>query len=147
MMATAEFNIFADFNQFLVCSEGADWDDLYEKWSPTAVEEMIVCGTDYIAVGTARPAHVPVIIRIVDTPPPPDTTAQLVHECEIVVNADRVEITGVTDNGMSGGFMEARQGLYNARVSYYDLNSVDESGLQGRDRYTVELWPTSALSQ
>jgi len=142
-MVTADFNIYADFNQFVVCSEGADWGDLYEKWSPTAIEEMIVWGADYIAVGTARPAHVPVTIRISDTQPPLDRTAERFHEGEIVVNADRVEITGVTDNGMSGGYVEAHHGMYKARVSYYDLNSVDSSGLHGQDRYIVELWSAS----
>jgi hypothetical protein len=44
MATTTDFNIYADFNQFVVCSEGADWSELSEKWSPTAIEEMIVCG-------------------------------------------------------------------------------------------------------
>lgn len=140
-MITADFNIFADFNQFVVCSEGADWSDLYEKWSPTAIEEMIVCGVDYIAVGTARPSHVPVNIRISDIRPKIDTTAERVRECEISVNAERLEITGVTDNGMSGGHVESKHGIYKVRVSYYGLDSVDASGLLGQDRYVVDLWP------
>jgi hypothetical protein len=139
-MVTADFNIYADFNQFVVCSEGADWSDLYEKWSPTAVEEMIVCGADYVAVATARPSHVPVKIRISDAQPKIDTTAERVRECEIVVNAERLEITGITDNGMSGGYVESERGTYKARVSYYELDSVDASGLQGQDRYVVDLW-------
>lgn len=141
MMATAEFNIYADFSQFVVCSGGADWSDLYEKWSPAAVEKMIVCGPEYLAVGTARPAYVPVTIRIVEVPPPMDKAAERVRECEITVNADHIEITGVTDNGISGGTLHTSRGVYRARVSYYDLDSIDASGLEGQDRYAVELWP------
>lgn len=140
-MVTAEFNVFADFNQFVVCGEGADWGDLYEKWTDSTIEEMIVCNTNYIAVGTARAYYVPVTIRIAKVPFQTDLTAQRVHECRMVVNADRVEITGVTDNGLSGGYVDISRGEYQVRVSYYDLNTVDESGLQGQDRYTVELWP------
>jgi hypothetical protein len=56
-----EFEVFADFHQFLIRDPSADWGDL--RWSPQAVDEMFVQGDGYVAVGTARNMAVPVTVR------------------------------------------------------------------------------------
>ncbi|MFE8887884.1 hypothetical protein ACFYLX_18750 [Pseudarthrobacter enclensis] len=60
----AEFNLFTDYHQFTVSDPTADFSDLWEKWTDATIESMFVQGDRYIAVGTARDFHAPVLIRL-----------------------------------------------------------------------------------
>ncbi|MDQ4504319.1 hypothetical protein [Sinomonas sp. ASV322] len=139
-MATVEFefNVDTDFKQFLVFDSLADWGDLYEKWTPETIEEMFVQGDGYIAVGTMRAFHVPVVIRLGGGEPllgRSDRTSRGV----LAVPSGTLVVSGVSDNGASGGTIEVAPGTYWISVDYLDLGSIAADEISGDDRYVVTL--------
>jgi len=103
---------------------------------------MFIQGQGYVAIGTARNLNVPVTVRI--TPEEPHLDLQQwdrVIQSGLVANSDELRITGVTDNGMSGGTIPIEPGGYHVRILFAGLNTVSENGLSGDDRYVIELWP------
>jgi hypothetical protein len=133
-----EFNVFTDFNQFIVFDPTANFEDLYEKWTDETVESMFVEGDRYIAVGTMRNFYAPVLIRMESDRSlqgSVDKTAQGILE----VPSGVVKVSGPTDNGLSGGTVEVPPGTYRVEVQYLNLGSVAEDGIEGDDRYMVTL--------
>ena len=92
----AEFNIFTDFNQFIVVDSTADFGDLYEKWTDETVESMFVQGDRYIAVGTMRNLYAPVLIRFEsDRPVPAGSIGKTAHGV-LNVPSGILEVSGPT---------------------------------------------------
>jgi hypothetical protein len=134
----AEFNTFTDFNQFIVVDSNTDWGDLYEKWTDETIESMFVQGNGYIAVGTMRNLYAPVLIRLESNRPVPgsvDKTARGVLD----VPSGALRVSGVTDNGLSGGTVHVPPGTYRVLVEYLNLGSIDDLGIEGDDRYVITL--------
>jgi hypothetical protein len=134
-----EFEVFADFHQFLIGDPSADWGDL--RWSPQAVDEMFVQGDGYVAVGTARNMPVPVTVRLVGALQAVSGGWDRVREGTLRVTSGEVVVMGVTDNGASGGRLAVPSGAYRLRVLYGNLNSLSDDGLSGDDDYVIELAP------
>ena len=116
--------------------------DLADRWTQETVEAMFVQGDGYVAVGTARNTTVPVTISVEDSKPatPPDG-ADRTAAGRLSVPAGELVVTGVTDNGASGGRIAIPPGDYEVTVFFRGLDSVSEDGLSGDDRYEVVLWP------
>lgn len=133
----AEFNVFTDYNQFAVFDPTADFEDLWEKWTDDTIESMFVQGDRYIAVGTMRNFYAPVLIRV-------DSERSFTGSDKIAtgildVPSAVLEVSGPTDNGLSGGTVEVPPGTYRVEVGYFNLGSVDPSGIEGEDRYMSTL--------
>ena len=142
LLAQHQFDVFADFNQFVVCDSNADWSDLPDRWTSDALDNMFVVGPGYVAIGTARNMHVPVTVRLFDRRPDPAPDRwDKRNEAEIDLASGEALVTGVTDNGVSGGRVQIPAGQYRLRALYSGLHSLSEDGLSGDDRYVVELWP------
>lgn len=136
------FDVFADYNQFLVLDKGADWGDLASRWTDSSVEEMFVQGDRYIAVGTARPAEVPVEVRVERAEPElVDRTYDRMATGTLKLLSGQLVVMGTTDNGRSGGQVPVPPGEYRVRVLYSGLGELSEDGLDGNDSYVIEVWP------
>lgn len=141
------FDVFADYFQFLVKDSDADWGDLADRWTPDAVQAMFIQGDGYVAIGTARNMTVPVRVRIAQEAPSLDLHEwERVQEGTLTVSDGELQITGITDNGMSGGLIPIAPGVYHLRALYAGLNTVSGDGLSGSDRYEIELWPATPES-
>lgn len=141
-----EFNIFTDFKQFVVFDATADWGDLHERWTEKAVEAMFIQGEGYIAVGTARAFHAPVLVRSDASAPAAgsiDRTAQGV----LALPSGTLVVSGVTDGGARGGTVSVAPGTYRVSVDYINLGSVDAEEITGDDRYVVTLSGPTQLQQ
>ena len=130
----AEFNIFTDFNQFIVFDSTADFGDLYEKWTDETVESMFVQGDGYIAIGTMRNLHAPVLIRFESDRPVPAGSIDKTAHGVLDVPSGILEVSGSTDNGLSGGTLHVPPGTYVVSVDNHNLGSIDPDGLTGNDR-------------
>ena len=136
----AEFNIFTDFNQFTVADSTADFEDLWEKWTDETIESMFVQGDHYIAVGTMRNLDAPVLIRVdSDRPLPSGSRVDKTAEGILDVPSGLLEVSGPTDNGLSGGTLHVPPGTYRVLVEYLNLESIDDYGIEGNDRYVITL--------
>ena len=136
----ADFNIFTDFNQFTVADSTADFEDLWEKWTDETIESMFVQGDRYIAVGTMRNLDAPVLIRVdSDRPLPSGSRVDKTAEGILIVPSGLLEVSGPTDNGLSGGTLHVPPGTYRVLVEYLNLESIDDYGIEGNDRYVITL--------
>ena len=136
----ADFNIFTDFNQFTVADSTADFEDLWEKWTDETIESMFVQGDRYIAVGTMRNLDAPVLIRVdSDRPLPSGSRVDKTAEGILDVPSGLLEVSGPTDNGLSGGTLHVPPGTYRVLVEYLNLESIDDYGIEGNDRYVITL--------
>lgn len=134
----AEFNIFTDFNQFIVFDSAADFDDLYEKWTDETIESMFVQGDGYMAIGTMRNLYAPVLIRLESDRTVPGSVDKTAHGV-LDVPSGVLEVSGPTDNGLSGGTLHIPPGKYRVLVEYLNLGSIDDLGIEGDDRYVITL--------
>lgn len=134
----AEFNVFTDFNQFIVFDPTADFEDLWEKWTDETIESMFVQGDRYIAVGTMRNFYAPVLIRL-DSERLFTGSVDKVATGILDVPSGVLKVSGPTDNGLSGGTVEMPPGTYRVEVQYFNLGSVVADGIEGDDRYMVTL--------
>ena len=136
----ADFNIFTDFNQFTVADSTADFEDLWEKWTDETIESMFVQGDHYIAVGTMRNLDAPVLIRVdSDRPLPSGSRVDKTAEGILIVPSGLLEVSGPTDKGLSGGTLHVPPGTYRVLVEYLNLESIDDYGIEGNDRYVITL--------
>ena len=136
----ADFNIFTDFNQFTVADSTADFEDLWEKWTDETIESMFVQGDRYIAVGTMRNLDAPVLIRVdSDRPLPSGSRVDKTAEGILDVPSGLLEVSGPTDNGLSGGTLHVPPGKYRVLVEYLNLESIDVYGIEGNDSYVITL--------
>lgn len=135
----AEFNIFTDFNQFIVFDSTAGFADLYEKWTDETVESMFVQGDGYIAIGTMRNLYAPVLIRFESARPVPAGRVDKTAHGVLDVSSGLLEVSGSTDNGLSGGTVHVPPGRYRVLVEYLNLGSIDDLGIEGDDRYVITL--------
>ncbi|MEV7636920.1 competence protein ComJ [Pseudarthrobacter enclensis] len=134
----AEFNLFTDYHQFTVSDPTADFSNLWEKWTDATIESMFVQGDRYIAVGTARDFNAPVLVRL-DSERSFTGTVDRVMTGTLEVPSGVIEVSGPTDNGMTGGKIEVPPGSYRVEVRYFNLGSISDDGIEGDDRYMVTL--------
>lgn len=140
MTMDAEFNLFTDFNQFTVSDPTADFSNLWAEWTDEAIDAMFVQGDRYIAVGIMRNMCAPVLIRL-DSDRSFTGSVDKVMTGTLDVPSGVLEVSGPTDNGLSGGKLEVPPGTYRVEVQYFNLGSVADNGLDGDDRYMITLEP------
>lgn len=133
--------LFADYFQFYVCDE-AFKTDTGTIWDAATTDRMLALGEDLIAVGTARNMDVPVALEILDRAPPEDFESwDQVIECGVAIPSGKVIVFGCTENPDDAERLHVPPGSYAARVSYANLMTLSDDGLDGDDEYRVQLWP------
>ncbi|WP_425986002.1 hypothetical protein [Brevundimonas sp. TWP1-2-1b1] len=139
-MSVRRFEIFADYFQFYVCDE-TYVTDTAALWSP-AGDPMLAVGPDLIAIGTARNMLVPVELEILPAEPTPDPDAwDQVRDCGLRLASGTLIVFGCTDDPDQAERIDLPAGDYAARVSHGGLDTLSEDGLDGDDRYRIQLWP------
>jgi hypothetical protein len=140
-MQSFTFDIFADFYQFYIQDENADveWSD---SWTPEAISRMLAIAPGMVMIGTARNTTVPVTLEIHSLEPDLETIGwDRIVDCDLAVVSDRIVVAGCTDYLPDAARIAVATGHYRVRVSYAGLEELSEDGLDGKDRYRVQLWP------
>ena len=137
-MTEAEYNLFTDYNQFIVFDSRAQWGS--DLWTDQELEDMFIQGDGYIAVGTKRRFYASVTVRVLEGDAPA-VNADRTQRGTLSVPSGVLEVSGVTDGGLSGGSLTVPPGEYRVRVDYLNLDSVDADEIEGDDRYVVTLQP------
>lgn len=136
--------LFADYFQFHVC-DGDFRTDTATIWDEAAADRMLATGPDLIAVGTARNMDVPVILEISAAEPAVDVADwDQVIECGLALASGTLLAFGCTDDIGAAARFAVDPGSYRARISYGGLADLSDDGLDGDDRYRVQLWPGEA---
>lgn len=136
--------LFADYYQFYIQDEAADG-NLSDAWTEEAVDRLLAVAPGTVGIGTVRNMDVPVTIDILDREPKfnADKFDHIV-ECSILIESGRIVAAGCTDYFPDAARIEVRPGTYRVRISFEGLNSLSADGLEGKDRYHLQLWPASA---
>ena len=137
--------LFADYFQFYIQDEGAEG-DLSAHWTTEAVDRLLALADGTIGIGTVRNVTVPVIVKIFDSEPPVYTNNENVisqiNECDIEVSSGKIVIAGCTDYFPEAKRIELKNGIYRARIYYFNLDQISDDGLDGSDFYEIHLWLT-----
>jgi hypothetical protein len=143
--ATHEFTLFADYFQFYIQDELAEG-DLSDAWTDEAVERMLAVEDGVVGIGTVRNMDVPVTVEILDAPPPLDADRWAhVVECTLVARSPKLAIAGCTDYFPDAARIPVAPGTYRLRACFAGLDTLSEDGLEGNDRYHLQLWPAPAV--
>lgn len=135
------FNIFADYFQFYLQDEAVDG-NLSDAWPDEAVARLLAFAPGTVGVGTVRNMEVPVTLEILASSPPTNATAyDHVVECPLLVVGENLVIAGCTDYFPGATRIPVTPGTYRVRVCFSGLDSVSEDGLDGDDRYHLQIWP------
>jgi len=138
-----QLNLFADYFQFYVC-DGGFQTDTSTIWNDDATELMLAIGSDLIAVGTARNMDVPVTLEISNGEPDNDLEQwDQVIECSLNLNSGTLIAFGCTEDPKLAAHYPIEIGYYVVRISYGNLTDISIDGLDGNDKYRVQLWPGS----
>jgi hypothetical protein len=140
-MSRYELTLFADYYQFYMQDESADG-NLADAWTNDAGERLLAVAPGTVGIGTVRNVDVPVSISILEGPPQFDPEAfDHVVECSVDVASGTLVAAGCTDYFPDAMRIAIPSGSYRVRASFEGLDSVSFDGLEGNDRYHLQLWP------
>lgn len=133
-------SLFADYFQFYLQDEAADG-NLSDAWTDEAVARLLAVAPGTVGVGTVRNTEVPVSLEVVASEPPTDLAAyDHVVECPLSVTSGNLVIAGCTDYFPEATRIPVQPGTYRVRICFSGLDSQAEDGLEGEDRYHLQLW-------
>ena len=139
-MSVSELTLFADYFQFYLQDESADG-NLSNSWTEEATARLLAVAPGVIGVGTVRNMDVPVAIEVLGKEPASDEALwDHVVQCSIEVPSGKLVVAGCTDYLPEAIRIAVQPGTYVARIAYGALGSVSNNGLNGDDRYRVQLW-------
>lgn len=141
-MSRYELTLFADYHQFYIQDESVDG-NLSDAWTDDAVVRLLAVAPGTLGIGTVRNVDVPVIISILEQEPvfDPEEFDQVV-ECSVAVESGSIVAAGCTDYFPDAMRIKIPSGPYRVRASFQALDSVSADGLEGNDRYHLQLWPS-----
>jgi hypothetical protein len=139
-MPSHDLNLFADYFQFYLQDESADG-DLSDAWDSVAVQRMFAVSNGVVGIGTARNMNVPVKLELLDSEPVPDfANFDHVVEGALHIKSGSLVMAGCTDYFPDAARFDVGTGTYRVRLSASGLSTLSEGGLDGQDRYRVQLW-------
>ncbi|MFW2543626.1 hypothetical protein ACN2XU_13345 [Primorskyibacter sp. 2E107] len=113
-----------------------------ERWSTDDLVRKAVFGGDHLIVFTARAMDVPLRVEVLPEAPPLELTGwDHIVDGAFRAGAGSAIVMGCMDHEPDAARLPLAPGVYRARVSMAGLDSLSEDGLDGEDRYRVQLWP------
>lgn len=134
-----DLDIFADYFQ-LYLQDAETQDDFAEGWTDETVAAMFVAKTTAVAIGTARNMDVPVRLEIHDVAPSDLGGWDRQNTAPLHLPSGRLQVMGCTDYRPDAFQTPVAPGSYQVCVSYFALDTLSEDGLDGDDRYLIQLW-------
>ncbi|MDO1582192.1 hypothetical protein [Rhizobium oryzicola] len=134
--------LFADY--FQVYLADADHLGLPDEYTAEAVEQRLMAGPYAVVVHTARNMGVPVTVEWHAAPPAIDPAYQHVVEAVFSCPSGTLILAGLMDDISSAHRLAVPPGFVHFRVSMAGLDTLSDDGLDGDDRYLLQLWPGRA---
>jgi hypothetical protein len=137
-MKTAQLFFFTEYYQFYIqdaATKAAT--DAADFWNDAADKNRIAIGDGLLGVTVAKYAEIKVEVRICDTKPTVDETADHVVDAPLLLASGKIEIRSCTGFDLEYE-KEMEKADYIVRVSSYKLDTVIND--TGNDYYVVEIW-------
>lgn len=144
-MESHSLEVFADYRQLLLHDEKDDGDHS-ELWDDEASKQMAVVSDSAATMSTARDMDVPVEVVITDNEP-----SYVIDEwdhivmCSLKLSSGNLVVRGVSDYLPDAKKIVVAPGQYTAWLLYGGLNTLDDDGLEGQDRYKVVLFRAESI--
>ncbi|MGV1791518.1 hypothetical protein GR212_13450 [Rhizobium lusitanum] len=133
-------DLFADYFQIYLRDETHP--DLPDNYTDETLARRLTVGPYAIIFHTARNMMVPVSVEWHDQCPTPELDAQkYVVEAGFDCPSGQLVLAGLTDYEPDAPRLPVKVGPLGVRVSMFGLDTLSEDGLDGDDRYLVQLWP------
>lgn len=111
-------------------------------WNERSTLDMLAVGPDAIAIGTIRNMETMLVIELHPFSPDEDLDHwDRVVDCSISVPSREMRVMGCTDYEADALVFNIPWNRIVLRVSYGDLDRISDDGLDGEDRYRVQMWP------
>jgi hypothetical protein len=117
-------------------------DGLADAWTDQACADLFAIALGTIGISTvSNTGDVPVTVEI-HTSEPETNLAEWDHaiEASIEIPSGKIVVAGCTEYFPDAARISVTPGVYQVRVFYAGLNSVNADGSNATDRYQVALW-------
>ena len=138
-MIRRSLSVFADYFQFYLWDAGMN-PRAPEHYAPPDLKRRLKTGPNVVAILTARNMDVPVTVEIVEAEPSLDLAAwDHVAEASLRLPTGHLQLHECTGGAVAD--FDITPGRYRIRLYQGGLDSIDNMGLEGNDRYHLVLWP------
>ncbi|CAN7249698.1 hypothetical protein [Neorhizobium sp. LjRoot104] len=133
-------NLFADYFQIYLRDEA--YPDLPDDYTDETIARRLMAGPHAVILHTARNMTVPIHVEWHDQRPILDLDSyQHVVEARFDCPSGQLVLGGLMDYDRTAPRLPVKAGPLGVRVSFSGLDTLSEDGLEGDDRYRVQLWP------
>ncbi len=133
-------DLFADYFQIYLRDEAHP--DLPDDYTEDVIARRLAVGPNAIILHTARNTTVPVHVEWHDQRPATGLDAyQHVTEATFDCPSGQLVLAGLTDYEPDAARLAVRAGRLGVRLCISGIDTLSEDGLDGDDRYLVQLWP------
>ncbi|MGB3865549.1 MAG: hypothetical protein WBA29_07955 [Xanthobacteraceae bacterium] len=132
--------LFADYFQIYLRDEAHP--DLPDGYTDEAISHRLMAGPYSVILHTARNMDVPIRVEWHDQRPALDLDAwQHVVEARFECPSGQLVLAGLTDYDPDAPRLPVKAGPLGVRACLSGLDTLSEGGLDGEDRYVMQLWP------
>jgi len=139
MQSRHEIEVFADYHQFYL------WDASMGRqapsdFTPEDVERKVRIAANVVVVQPVRNMDVQVVVEVHASDPGVALDAwDHVAECSVDLPNGKLEIHECTGGPKLA--IDVAPGTYAVRALFGGLGTLSDDGLDGSDRYVLQLWP------
>ncbi len=133
-------DVFADHHQFYV-QDGGVSPPAPEVWTDQDTEHRAKVAENIVVVCPVRSMTVPVDVGVFEAEPAADAASwDHVVECSLSLPTGHLQVHECTGGAVLD--WQIQPGVYAVRLLFAGLNTLSANGLEGNDRYHVQLWPS-----
>jgi len=141
-MRLHQLEVFADYHQFYLWDAGVE-PSAPEDYTDDDVRRRVKVAPNVVVVQPLRNMTVPVDLEMHATDPGYEQSRwDHIAECSLDLPTGRLQVHECT--GPVRLDLEVTPGTYAVRILFAGLDTLSDDGLEGSDRYRIDVWPGSA---
>ncbi|MBX9689399.1 MAG: hypothetical protein K2X27_22000 [Candidatus Obscuribacterales bacterium] len=151
---THSIMVFAENFQFQLQDQIEDC-DYPEDWNDSLLSQLYVGGRGIVGIGTVRDLDIELTLEVYAAPmdekdmneDPEVGEFDHVVQCNIEVPSGKLLVTGSTTEYDDTYKLEIPAGQYGMRIFWSGLDTLDELGFEGDDKYLIQLYPETPFEE
>jgi hypothetical protein len=147
-------HVFADNFQFQLQDQIEDC-EYPEYWNDALLTQLFVSGNRIVGIGTVRDLDIDLTLEIYADPmdekqleEEPDVShCDHAAQTNLELPSGKLLITGCTTDYEETIKLDLPAQYYGVRIFWQELDSIDELGFEGEDKYLIQLWPNTYFEE
>ena len=146
MEISYQFQIFADYFQFVLMDEESD-DDFSEIWTDEAFQRMLAVGRKAVCPGTLRNVDVLVEVNIKDSEPSIDLS-KYEHAAEacLEISSGKLVVMNCTGDLSNAPRIALEPGIYRVLFLVSGIETINTEWEPANDKYEIYLWRSNKVN-